>query len=211
MADYVTVQHPLTSAEAGAPLKFALKVKREAYALLFKRKHWNDIVRASLETAGWFWIRDFLPLRFTAYARNVGIYTGGKPRGLPLVKSGRLRGNVMSRSRARAKATEGNAYIDLIVVKGQAKHNTASGRPFNYDSSPIIRQTLGSITARELRMMTTVLETELQSYIDGAFSRTVKRGPNKGQQRMSLRPAQREQIRQQRAQRFNYRPKGRAA
>lgn len=166
---------------AGSALKFKIEFNSTADKALYFQADWNRIERAGLQGCGDYWITDYLPLRFTPYARAMGLYTGQKKSGPPLVNTGYLKELVLASSRAEAVVTSSRARVDLVIPLP----NTAQGGAqlskyeyFNYASNPVVNDSLSAITTQELERMGEVAAEIMTDLVNGSTSKIVKTNVN---------------------------------
>lgn len=171
---------------AGKSFSSRLEMDEKTYKLFYKAGEWNAIVRAGLHDAGTYFVRIFLPKRFTNYARtNLG-YNGKDKTKTPLVVSGRLQKGLLPRAYAEARATQTKASI-LIRMPVPMMQNNASVKNFlkgiqsgdagyNYYANKQVNKVLKRITNEELDTMAQVMQDSIRALISGSSAKVNKNG-----------------------------------
>lgn len=185
-----------TPGGGGAILRMQLQVSENLHRVLFQPGEWNSMVRTALYAGGMKWIDDYLPLRFTNYARTElgysakvtkgGAYTTkASNRNIPLVQNGDLRNTALSQSWAEAKATSSNARVTMHIATGMTQPSK-KGASTPYGNQPLVYRTLTTITEREIGVIAATMEATLTALVAGSEG-TISR---KGTIRRSLTPTQ---------------------
>ncbi len=174
----------INMSKEGTPhsLRMSLKLHKDTWGKYFSKREFNAVVRHAALVAGRHWIVNYLPLRFQGYARAVGIYTGKKRKGRPLVHTGSLEKHTLTASRAEAVAKDLKGYLDLVIPTTTIYKPKPDGMgPLNYSSNPVVKETLSRITTREIGVINRVFTEQLEGFFKGATPVSYRRGPNKGQ------------------------------
>lgn len=185
---------------AGKSFSSRLEMDEKSYKLFFKAGEWNAIVRAGLHDAGTYFVRVFLPKRFTNYARtNLG-YNGKNKTKTPLVVNGRLRDGLLPRAYAEARATQTKASILIRMpvpmmenessIKNFLKGIQGGSAGYNYYANKQVNKVLKRITNEELEAMAQVMQDAIRAMISGATPTVNKRGKTS----LSLTHAQRASV-----------------
>jgi hypothetical protein len=163
----------------------SFKVPEQLHKAAFSTSDWNRMKRDALMAAGWMFVRQFLPLRFTDFARRMLGYrarleSGGgfnKAYKQPLVDVGTLRDRMLASAYPEAAAAGKALFIRT---------------PYAHPLRPEHARVLQRITPDELAAMNQVAQAKLAEDImdakAGKFSKKI------GQQRLALTPPQRAAI-----------------
>lgn len=191
-----------TGSGTNDPLTMSVSVSEDLYRVFFKTGEWNAIIRAALLAGGTFWITDYLPLRFTNYAKSELGYRSkvSKYRNspysaknarfkLPLVDNGDLENTALSESHATASATSSNAFVVLHIATGMTRP-TDKGASMPYAAQPLVNRTLSTITEREIAAIAKQAEETILALVNGSTG-SISR---KGTERRALTPTQRTSI-----------------
>lgn len=185
-----------TPSDPAAPLRMRLEATDQFAKLFWKDSsaEWNSMIRAGLKAGGEAWIAEYLPLRFTGYARSELGYNGKKTKKLPLVKTGNLHDTALSQSWAEAAATSSNASVVLHIATGTAPPNK-NGSTAGYNQQPLVYRTLTTITEREIEFIALKMQATIIGLIEGAESSVSRKGTVRGRltatQRQSIAPTSR--------------------
>lgn len=164
-----------------APLRMRLEATEQFAKLFWKDSaaEWNAIIRAGLRAGGEAWIAEYLPLRFTGYARSDLGYNGKKKNKLPLIKTGNLHENALSQSWAEAEANAGMARVTLHIATGTAPPNK-NGSTAGYNQQPLVYRTLTTITEREVEFIALKMQATIIGLIEGSEVSVSRKGTVRG-------------------------------
>jgi hypothetical protein len=169
--------------------RMRLEVTEQFAKVFFKPAEWNSIVRAGLYEGAMYWIDEYLPLRFTGYARSDLKYRGSK-KGTPLVRSGRLQESALSESWAEARSTSSNATATLHIATGTMLNSKGASTGYSYAGNPVVYEVLTSITDREIRAIALKMESTILGLIEGSSVTVTRKSTVRG----SLTPTQKSGI-----------------
>ena len=161
---------PIAEARQG-PIRAVLEAQGAALSL-FTQREANTAVREALEAGGDFWVRVFLPMRFSDYARKLGYRV--KPttakakallsgRAVPFVQTGQLQQMAIPGAWARATATGGLGTIWIRIPRPHALR-------------PEFAQVFTTVPTWEINRIAEVVETALAQIIQGSVQTTDRKG-----------------------------------
>ena len=151
-----------------------LEVTEQFAKVFFKTGEWNAIVRAGLFAGGEKWRYDYLPLRFTNYARNVMHYRS-KSSDAP-VASGRLRADALENSSTEARVTKSSAMLILHISTPIMRDHKGVSTGQGYSANVVVYDLLSSITAREVEVIAKKCEETMLGLIEGASVNVTRKG-----------------------------------
>jgi hypothetical protein len=149
---------------------------------LMRQSDWNAVVRSAFSDALWWWVGNYLPLRFEiGYARGLGY---SYKRNSPFFSTGESAREIVKRIAVEVRSSKGKAHGVLhFPWTNMAYPNMAPGRD-------VFRK----LPAHEIAAITRTFRGQVLDEIRQASKVRVRRGATAGQLRLKFGAAQRTRI-----------------
>lgn len=171
------------------PIRAQIDVYGQAF-LLFSKKERNTIVRQAMESAGWFWIKAYLPLRFTNFVYQMGYHVSAKYRAykqrkqghtIPHVFSGDSRESATQGAHARGRSTAARSVVNIVIPLPTLEYIKKGKTVYaGYGNTSRMNEYIGRVTEAEIKSMAAVVGKEIGRGLQSKWEAREERAPALG-------------------------------